>query len=176
MKFLKFVLEILLVYFRIWTGWVRVLLRALQILFSEFLILSKWKQIFLILGFLQIVFTIRPWISYSVQFLNEREILQISIKSNLWILLLLMLNFFGNLFFFTKFFYFHLSFQLMASFIVVVGIFYPNLLFTNFLKIEDYTYNLNFYTFLFFHFSATFLHMLYIFTYRRAKHEISSTT
>lgn len=174
MRFLKLVVEILLVYPRIWIGWVRILLRTLRSLLLEFLLLSKWKKIFSTLAILQVFFAIRPWIEYSVLFLDQKEILQISIKSNLWILFFLGLNFLGNFLFLEKLFYFNFFLQILVSAIVGIGVLYPNVLFTDFLKKEDYTYSINFYIFLIFHALATLTHVIYLFLYRKTKHETSA--
>lgn len=173
MKFLRLLLEILLIYPRIWIGWISVILRVLQALLTQFLLLSKWKQIFLVLTLLQIFFAIRPWIEYSVEFLDQKETLQISIKSNLWILLFLGLNFLGNLLFLEKLFYYNFFLHILVTSIIGVGIFYPNLLFTNFLKTEDYSYSMNFYIFLSLHFTITVIHIIYLLSYRKTKHETS---
>lgn len=176
MNFKNWILDILLIYPKIWIGWIKLFLRFVLSGIQLFLGLSPWKKIFFIVGSIQTFYAARPWIEYSVQFLEQKEVLQISVKSNLWILFLLIFNFFGNLFFIEKFFYFNFFFQISVSLLVGIGILYPNLLFTNFLKQEDYTFSIHFYIFVFFHTLTTFLHIVYLFQKRKFKHENISST
>lgn len=129
-------------------GW----FRSVVFLFVNFVSFYARKtileQISILFLIAQIIMATQPWVSYRVQFLSQPELIDVSIKINLWVLgwcgLVFLMHFFWdhNL---HKFFFLFGQLALVA--LLVIGYFLPNPLLVDFLVREDFSFNVNYYIF-----------------------------
>jgi len=138
---------------RVAWGWLRVFFRIVKIFINYFLNLHSLEKLIFIFALGQFGGTLRPWIEYSVDFLENPEILQVSIKTNLWFISLsfsilvtsqlFQLKFQKNLL---------LGLQILLTILVSSGFAFPNIFFTDFINPSDYHYTVFAKLFLFIHY------------------------
>ena len=126
----------------IW-GWVRLFFR---ILVQGFQFISNKKIPFIILFFTtlaQLFFSVRPWIVYNVDFVDNPETIYVSVKSNLYIVIrsfinFLLINFYLRAITVKVFF----VLQVIALSVYFLGLAFPDVFFVDFQNPSDYQFHL----------------------------------
>lgn len=127
----------------IW-GWARLFSRILVQGFR--FVLSK-KISFIILFFTtlaQLFFSARPWIVYNVDFVDNPEIIYVSIKSNLYIVIPSFINFLLiNFYLKTATVKIFFALQLVVLLVYCLGLIFPDVFFVDFQNPNDYQFHLS---------------------------------
>ncbi len=141
---MKFISSILLAFqvipLLIW-GWIRILLRFG---FIGFQFIFQKKFIFIILFFttlLQFLSSARPWIEYTVDFVDNPETVYVSSKTNLYIILPSFINFLLINFYYSKrtnkIF---IALQIFVLTLYFAGLNWPSVFITDFQNPEDFQF------------------------------------
>lgn len=176
MIFLKDFFLVLTVIPRLIWGWVRIILRISNSLFKYFLSLGLFEKILLIVSLAQFGGTLRPWIEYSVDFLENPETVQVSVKSNLWIILLslgvLVTSQLSTIRFQKKIL---IGLQILLTILVSLGFAFPSILFTDFINPLDYHYSIFAKVFVGIHYPFSLFILFYFFQKQEKTNEVSET-
>jgi hypothetical protein len=176
MIFLKDLFLVLTLIPRVFYGWMRVLIRLSIDLFGYFILLSFLDKALFVLAFLQLGGTLRPWLEYSVDFLDNPETLQVSVKANLWIILLSLLVFLFSQWNQSKHRKLYICItQIFLTILVTIGFLFPNLLFTDFINPTDYRYSVFAKIFLTIHYPFTLFSLYYFFQKEPQSKQIQET-
>lgn len=146
------ILNGILEYFRFWKisflGWFKVLIRLFFYLFDWARSRTIFELFFLALLFLQFFFSMRPWYAYEINFSNQPETILVSIKINLYVIILSLIPILISLGEKTpsvsKWIF---GMQFLVGVILAIGYFFPNPFFIDFINEKDYKFHANGYYF-----------------------------
>lgn len=117
-------------------------------------IFSSWKKreflfkLGILTGCMEIILSVRPWLSYTVQFLESPEIIQVSGKLNLPFFLLSLVSLYCITISESRHaFKIHLATQGLVFVLFLASFFFPNPVLHDFINQVDYRLTLNFYLF-----------------------------
>ncbi len=148
---MKFIYPVLF-YFKLFPilifGWFKVLLRGLSRLWMHWSSLSTVEKALFLFLFLQMFFSLRPWLVYKINFTGEAETVRVSAKLNLYFVILSVGAFCISAFYHEKWKKMILGiFQGLNVLLFSAGFLFPSKIFSDFMQRTDYGFSPNLYLF-----------------------------
>ena len=129
-------------------GWFKVLLRGLSRLGMYWSSLGRVEKALFVFLFLQMFFSLRPWLVYKINFTGEAETVKVSAKLNLYSVILSVSAFFISAFYHEKWKKTILGiFQGLNVLLFSAGLLFPSKIFSDFIEKSDYGFSPNLYLF-----------------------------
>lgn len=138
-------------------GWFKVLLRGLSRLGMHFSSLSLVEKALFVFLFLQMFFSLRPWLVYKINFTGEAETIRVSAKLNLYFVLFSVGAFCFSVFYHDKWKKIILGVLQGGNVLLFgAGFLFPSRIFSDFIQKTDYGFSPNLYLFAAFLACSTF--------------------
>ncbi|MCP5511761.1 MAG: hypothetical protein H7A24_07760 [Leptospiraceae bacterium] len=127
--------------FLILKEWILFLFHILKSSITGFWKWSFIEKLLFLSTFAQLFFALRPWIYYTVNFVEVEEVIFVSSKINLYLVISCLITFFlGNFGQFQIHKKLFISFELILAIVYITALVYPNPILTDFRIASDFNY------------------------------------